>query len=67
MDEIASIPVTLPRANPTVSYWPDPPDPIVDMRTTTEPPRSADLVMIVSGITRASIAFDYLQRDPLMW
>jgi hypothetical protein len=63
MDKIGSIPVTLPRANPTISYWQDPPDAIANLRTTAELPESADVVIIGSGITGTSIAFDILQRN----
>ncbi|KAK6858319.1 hypothetical protein PG995_006018 [Apiospora arundinis] len=63
MDKIASEPVSLPRDNPTQSYWQDPPDEIADLRTTANPPDSADVVIIGSGITGAAIAWNLLQND----
>ncbi|KAK0751427.1 FAD dependent oxidoreductase [Schizothecium vesticola] len=61
MDERARIPVTLPRPNPTTSYWQDPPDPfLANHRTTPYLPPSADIVIIGSGITGASIAWHLL-------
>ncbi|KAG7286512.1 hypothetical protein NEMBOFW57_008823 [Staphylotrichum longicolle] len=61
MDERAKIPVSLPVANPTVSYWQDPPDAIADHRTTPDLPSSADTVIIGSGITGAAVAWHLLQ------
>ena len=61
MDERAKIPVYLPVANPTLSYWQDPPDPLADHRTTPDLPTSADTVIIGSGITGAAIAWHLLQ------
>ncbi|KAK8859613.1 FAD dependent oxidoreductase [Apiospora arundinis] len=63
MDKIASEPVSLPRDNPTQSYWQDPPDEIADLRTTASLPDSADVVIIGSGITGAAIAWNLLQND----
>jgi hypothetical protein len=70
MDARAAIPVTLPRANPTVSYWQDPPDPEiadylsgnVESRTRILP-ETADILIIGSGITGSCIAYNLLQ-DP---
>ncbi|KAK7911831.1 hypothetical protein PG985_014312 [Apiospora marii] len=62
MEENASRPVTLPRDNPTQSYWQDPPADIADLRTTVSLPESADLVIIGSGITGAAIAWNLLQN-----
>lgn len=61
MDERARIPVTLPRDNPTQSYWQDPPDDIADLRTTPNLPARADVVIIGSGITGAAVAWNLLQ------
>lgn len=61
MDERAQIPVSLPRDNPTTSYWQDPPDEIADLRVTDELPESADIVIIGSGISGAAIAWNLLQ------
>jgi FAD dependent oxidoreductase len=57
MDERAAIPPTLPRPNPTISSWQDPPDAIADLRSTPELPEAADVVIIGSGISGATIAF----------
>lgn len=62
MDERARIPVTLPRDNPTQSYWQDPPDGIADLRTTPDLPGNADVVIIGSGITGAAVAWNLLQH-----
>lgn len=62
MDERAAIPVSLPRANPTLSYWQDPPDEIADLRSTEVLPESADVVIIGSGITGAAVAWNLLQK-----
>lgn len=64
MEQRAAVPVSLPRANPTLSYWQDPPDGIADLRTTPELPKLADIVIIGSGITAASIAYHLLQDGP---
>ncbi|EFQ98772.1 hypothetical protein MGYG_01787 [Nannizzia gypsea CBS 118893] len=64
MEERALIPVTLPRENPTVSYWQDPPDGIADLRSTAELPPDADIAIIGSGISGACIAYNILTRSP---
>lgn len=61
MDKRAQIPVTLPRDNPTVSYWQDPPDGIADLRSTPDLPERAAVVIIGSGITGAAVAWNLLQ------
>ncbi|KAK4238336.1 FAD dependent oxidoreductase [Achaetomium macrosporum] len=61
MDQRAKMPVSLPSANPTVSYWQDPPDAIADHRSTPDLPSSADTVIIGSGITGAAVAWNLLQ------
>ena len=61
MDKRAQIPVSLPVANPTISYWQDPPDPLADHRTTPDLPATADTVIIGSGITGAAVAWHLLQ------
>jgi hypothetical protein len=69
MDQRAAIPVSLPWLNPTQSYWQDPPDEIADLRSTDTVPRSADVVIVGSGITGAAVAWNLLQdgdRDVLM-
>ncbi len=64
MDERAAIPVTLPRDNPTPSYWQDPPDEIADLRSTDVLPEEADVVIVGSGITGAAVAWNLLENDP---
>ena len=62
MDERAKIPVTLPRQNPTVSYWQDPPDiEVADYLSAETVPETADVVIIGGGITGTSVAWDLLQ------
>ncbi|KAH7381022.1 hypothetical protein BKA64DRAFT_685513 [Cadophora sp. MPI-SDFR-AT-0126] len=64
MDARASLPVSLPRANPTTSYWQDPPDPeISDYLSSPTVPETADIVIIGSGITGAGIAWNLLGED----
>ncbi|XMA10184.1 hypothetical protein WAI453_002975 [Rhynchosporium graminicola] len=61
MDARASIPVSLPVSNPTTSYWQDPPDcEIADHLSSLTVPETADIVIIGSGITGASIAWNLL-------
>ncbi|KAI0139121.1 FAD dependent oxidoreductase [Hypoxylon sp. NC0597] len=69
MDKRAEIPVTLPRDNPTQSYWQLEPDEIADLRSTSSLPDKADTVIIGSGITGAAVAFNLLSngaRDIVM-
>lgn len=61
MDERAKIRVTLPRENPTSSYWQDPPSDVANHQTTKDIPSHADIVIIGSGITGASIAWNFLK------
>ncbi|OTB09447.1 hypothetical protein M426DRAFT_70712 [Hypoxylon sp. CI-4A] len=62
MERRAAIPVTLPRANPTQSYWQLEPDGIADLRSTDSLPDNADTVIIGSGITGAAVAFNLLSN-----
>jgi hypothetical protein len=64
MDKRAEIKVSLPRDNPTTSYWQDPADDIASLRSTEHLPESADYVIIGSGISGACIAFNLLDRKP---
>lgn len=64
MEKRASIPVSLPQENPTISYWQDPPDEIADLRSTAQLPDAADVVIIGSGISGAAIAHNILCRAP---
>ncbi|KAK1959684.1 FAD dependent oxidoreductase [Colletotrichum sublineola] len=56
MEKRASIPVTLPVANPTKSYWHSPPSVLSDYMTSPSPPSTTDTLIIGSGITGAAIA-----------
>merc|ERR1712093_462271 len=61
MDTRAAIPVSLPRANPTTSYWQDPSDSqLSDYLSSSSVPEIADVVIIGSGITGAGIAWNLL-------
>ena len=64
MEARASIPPALPRANPTKSYWQHPPDEIADLRTTPDLPNNADIVIIGSGVSGSSIAYNILNARP---
>lgn len=64
MNERAAIPVLLPRSNPTVSYWQDPPDAdIADFLSGQKAPETADTVIIGSGITGTSTAYGLLNSS----
>jgi hypothetical protein len=61
MDVRANLPVALPLPNPTVSYWQDPPDAeIASYLTAEKVPETADVVIIGSGITGSSVAWNLL-------
>ena len=62
MEERASIPPGLPRSNPTVSYWQDPPSHLAKHRTTVDLPKTTDILIIGSGITGSSIAYSILSQ-----
>jgi hypothetical protein len=63
MDARASLPVTLPVSNPTFSYWQEPPDAeVADRGIADALPRSADVVVIGSGISGANIAWGLLEE-----
>ena len=64
MDKRRSIPPGLPRDNPIQSYWQDPPDEIADCRTTPYLPDEADIVIVGSGVSGATIAYNLLSSDP---
>ncbi|KAL8644100.1 MAG: hypothetical protein Q9226_007934 [Calogaya cf. arnoldii] len=63
MDERAAITPTLPRVNPISSYWQDPPHRLSTHRTTSELPRSVSTIIVGSGITGASIAYNVLDKS----
>lgn len=64
MEKRAAIPPGLPRANPTVSYWQDPPDAISDLCSTQSLPEAADIVIIGSGISGACVGYNILEHLP---
>lgn len=64
MEERARIPVSLPRPNPTTSYWQEPPDEIANLQSTKALPKDADYVIIGSGISGAAIAYNLLEKKP---
>ena len=64
MEERGKVPPGLPREGPTVSYWQVPPDEISDLRSTEALPEEADIVIIGSGISGATIAYNILTEQP---
>ncbi|KAL8661221.1 MAG: hypothetical protein Q9202_005767 [Teloschistes flavicans] len=62
MDRRAALVPSLPRSNPTLSYWQDPPHPLANHRTTQNLPVSTSVVVIGSGITGASVAYNILEK-----
>ncbi|THY72129.1 FAD dependent oxidoreductase [Aureobasidium pullulans] len=64
MEERARIPVSLPRPNPTTSYWQESPDEIANLQSTKALPQYADYVIIGSGISGAAIAYNLLEKKP---
>ena len=65
MEQRAAIPPGLPKANPTISYWQDPPSRISTHRTTSSLNASASTIIIGSGITGAMLAYTLLSHHPL--
>jgi len=63
MEQRAAIPPGLPKANPTVSYWQDPPSSLAAHRTTPTLPAAVSVVIIGSGITGCSIAYNLLSNQ----
>ncbi|KAL3420607.1 FAD dependent oxidoreductase [Phlyctema vagabunda] len=63
MEKRAAIPVTLPQANPTISYWQDPPDAqLANYLSASAVPDTADMVVIGSGISGACTAWGLLEK-----
>ncbi|KAL8798846.1 MAG: hypothetical protein Q9182_006349 [Xanthomendoza sp. 2 TL-2023] len=62
MDARAAISPTLPRSNPTISYWQDPPHRLSVHRSSSDLPESVSTIIIGSGITGACIAYNVLGR-----
>ncbi|KAF2102864.1 FAD dependent oxidoreductase [Rhizodiscina lignyota] len=63
MEARGRIPPTLPRQNPTVSYWHDPLASIANLRSTEELPQHADYVIVGSGVSGVCIAWNILERE----
>ena len=63
MEVRAAVAPGLPRKCPTKSYWQDPADPVADHRSTPELPKSADIVIIGSGVSGCSIANNILDSQ----
>lgn len=55
---------SLPHPEPCVSYWQQPPDGIADQRTTPGLPQDADIVIVGSGISGSSVAYNLLTAKP---
>jgi monoamine oxidase len=64
MEERGKIPPSLPKEEPTVSYWQDPPNEIAGLRSTEILPQETDVVIVGSGISGATIAFNLLSEQP---
>lgn len=62
MEARAKIPPTLPRFNPTQSYWQTPPSHLATYRSAETLPESADYVIIGSGITGTMCAWNLLDK-----
>ena len=62
MEKRASIRPSLPLPNPTISYWQDPPSRLANHRTTPELPRTVDTLIIGSGITGTTLAYNILNQ-----
>jgi len=62
MEHRAYIPPGLPRANPTVSYWQDPPAAISNHRSSPALPEKCEIVIIGSGITGSTTAYNLLNQ-----
>ena len=64
MEERAAIPPGLPRPDPTRSYWwPEPLDSVADCRTTLDLPEHADIVIVGSGVSGSTIAYNLLSAN----
>lgn len=62
MEQRASITPELPSPNPTISYWQQTPSSLANHRTTVELPTRTDVLIIGSGISGASLAYNILSR-----
>jgi hypothetical protein len=66
MDARTNLPVSFPRPHPTASYWQNHPDPYLG-NVTDDQARDEHVVktlIIGSGITGASVAWNILQEPP---
>lgn len=64
MEARGEVPPGFPREGPTVSYWQDPPDEIANLRSTEDLPPEADIVIVGSGVSGATIAYNLLSEQP---
>ena len=64
MEQRAAITPSLPHNDPTSSSWQDPPSKLANHRSTPDLPSTADVVVIGSGVTGASVALNLLERYP---
>lgn len=55
---------SFPNAEPCVSYWQQAPDEIANLRSTPELPESADVIIIGSGVSGSSVAYNLLSAKP---
>ena len=62
MEHRAEIPPGLPKPNPTLSYWQDPPAAIANHRSSQNLPRRSQIVIIGSGITGVVVAYTLLDQ-----
>lgn len=62
MERRAAIPPGLPKPNPTLSYWQDPPAAVSNHRSSPDLPAKSPIVILGSGITGATAAFFLLNH-----
>ena len=62
MEQRASITPDLPHAYPTASFWQDPPSQVATHQSTPDLPATVPVIIIGSGITGASIAYNLLSQ-----
>ncbi|KAK5112793.1 hypothetical protein LTR85_011127 [Meristemomyces frigidus] len=65
MEARAEIPPGLPRPEPTISYWQTRPSDVANLRTTLDLPTTAEYVVIGSGVSGSSIAYNLLSKRPI--
>lgn len=59
-------PASLPSKNPLRSFWLSEPSELADHRTTGQLPKSADVVIIGSGIAGTLTAYNLLDKQPYL-